>query len=372
MAEHQKVFCDKCGSSDFEYDSSWKEYSCKNCGQIVEDDEKISVIKKIHKTKDEGLEKDFNKDASQLTQVQAGDKQPLTAPHPSRTQEREEDPMNERFKRARIEGKESLHNLVQSLSLLSSDNKALQNKARKDLVAGGSTMTVHLLGRALYDKNASLRKLAASTLRKIEETKKDILTEFLKGKEKDAAKVAVAKATFSKIQSLKLILIQNLAAGDRQIRKLAGEALEELRDEKAVEPLIHLLRDGDRDIRKIAAKALGKNISEKHLERLTAMLNDESNGVRWYAGVTLIKFYKREMKALQFIIPTIILTGLFAYFVGPALIGKPVGALDLGQVIRGVAYLMWIACIIMLFILAKYAFRIACVKKKIKSLDTVE
>jgi transcription initiation factor TFIIIB Brf1 subunit/transcription initiation factor TFIIB len=44
MAEHQKVFCDKSGSSDFEYDSSWKEYSCKNCGQIVEDDEKISVM----------------------------------------------------------------------------------------------------------------------------------------------------------------------------------------------------------------------------------------------------------------------------------------------------------------------------------------
>lgn len=366
MAEHQKPLCDKCGSPEFVYDSSWKEYSCKNCGWIVEDDEKTSIIKEINETKDEGLEKELNKEASRPTQVQAGDKQTPIAPHPSRTQEREEHLMNERFKRARIEGKEPPYNLVQSL--LSSDNKALQSKAREDLVAVGNSTAVGLLGRILYDNNASFRKLAVSTLQKMEETRKDMLTKFLKGEQKDAAKVEMAKATLSKIGSLKFTLIQDLAAEDRQIRKLAAEALEEFHDERAVEPLIHLLRDEDRDIREIAAKALGANISGEHLEKLTAMLNDESNGVRWYVGVALIKFYKSETKAMLFIIPILILVGLFAYFVGP-LIGKTSGGIDLGGKLQGAAYLMWISCVIILIWRAKYSFRISRVKQRMKDLD---
>jgi plasmid stability protein len=274
--------------------------------------------------------------------------------------------------RTRIDkSKGSQHNSAQSL--LSSDNKALQDKDIKDLAKVGNPTAVGLLGGILHDKNDSFRKLAAQSLRIIENTRKDILTEFLKGKEKDAAKVVMAKATLSKIECLKLMLIHDLVAKDRQIRKLAAKALkallEELRDERAVEPLIHLLRDEDRDIREIAAKALGASISEQHIEKLTAMLNGESNGVRWYVGIALIKFYKSQMKAMLFLIPTCILTGLFAYFVGPALIGKPVGALDLGQTIRGVAYLVWIACVIMLFILAKYPLRISRVKERMKHLD---
>ena len=30
--------CVKCGHSEYEYDKSWKEYSCKNCGWIIEKD----------------------------------------------------------------------------------------------------------------------------------------------------------------------------------------------------------------------------------------------------------------------------------------------------------------------------------------------
>lgn len=89
MAEHQKPLCDKCGSPEFAYDSLWKEYSCKNCGWIVDDDEKISAIKKIDKTKGEGLGKDFNKEAPRLTQAQVGDKQTPTATHSPGTQESE-------------------------------------------------------------------------------------------------------------------------------------------------------------------------------------------------------------------------------------------------------------------------------------------
>lgn len=234
----------------------------------------------------------------------------------------------------------------------------------------GNPTAVELLGGILRDKNDSFRKLAAQSLRIIENTRNDMLEKFLKGKEKDAAKAEIAKATLLKIESLKLTLIQDLAAEERQIRKIAAKALIEFRDERAVEPLIHLLRDEDRDIREIAAKALGANISEQHLEKLTAMLNGESNGVRWYVGVALIKFYKSEMKALLFLIPTLILTGLVAYFVGPALMGKPVGVIDFyGSIFRGIAYLLWIGSVFMLFTISKYLFRIPRIKKRMKHLD---
>ena len=50
MAEKQEFLCDKCGCPDFEYDSSWNEYTCESCGWIVQDEEKISVIQ--NKVKD--------------------------------------------------------------------------------------------------------------------------------------------------------------------------------------------------------------------------------------------------------------------------------------------------------------------------------
>lgn len=99
--------------------------------------------------------------------------------------------------REKIEGKEGQHNLVQSLS--SSDNKALKDKNIEDLAEVGNPTAVELLGRILRDKNDSFRKLAAQSLRIIENTRNDMLEKFLKGEEKDAAKVKMAKATLSKI-----------------------------------------------------------------------------------------------------------------------------------------------------------------------------
>ena len=47
MPELLEIVCDKCGFDKYEYDSAWKEYSCKKCGWIVEDAEKISAIERI-------------------------------------------------------------------------------------------------------------------------------------------------------------------------------------------------------------------------------------------------------------------------------------------------------------------------------------
>jgi len=271
--------------------------------------------------------------------------------------------------RTRIDrSKGSQHNLDQSL--LSSDDKALQDKDIKDLAEVGNPTAVELLGRILRDKNDSFRKLAAQSLRIIENTRNDMLEKFSKGEEKDTAKVEMAKATLSKIESLKLTLIHDLAAKDRKIRKLAAKALIEFGDERAVEPLIRLLREEDRDIREIAARALEANISEQHLEKLTMMLNDESNGVRRYIGGALINFYKSQIMDMMLGIPICILMGLFVYFVGPALMGEPVGVIDIyGSIFRGIAYLLWIGSVFMLFTISKYLFRIPRVKERMKHLD---
>ena len=144
----------------------------------------------------------------------------------------------------------------------------------------------------------------------------------------------------------------------------------EFGDERAVEPLIHLLRDEDRDIREIAVKALEVNISEQHLEKLTTMLNDESNGVRRYIGGVLINFYKSQIMDMMFVIPIGILIGLFVYFVDSALMGRPAGVIDFyGSIFRGIAYLLWIGSVFMLFTIAKYIFRIPRVKERMKHLD---
>jgi transcription initiation factor TFIIIB Brf1 subunit/transcription initiation factor TFIIB len=42
-----KVLCSKCGSSEFEYDVYWKEYSCKNCCWVLEDAGKIAMLNKM-------------------------------------------------------------------------------------------------------------------------------------------------------------------------------------------------------------------------------------------------------------------------------------------------------------------------------------
>lgn len=53
MEELQSISCEKCGCPDFDYDNSWKEYSCKNCGWIVKDENEIKVIKTQFHTEQE-------------------------------------------------------------------------------------------------------------------------------------------------------------------------------------------------------------------------------------------------------------------------------------------------------------------------------
>lgn len=58
MIETQNIFCEQCKSSEYEFDKYYKEFSCKNCGKIVEDKNKIASIEKYIRSKDSDISKD--------------------------------------------------------------------------------------------------------------------------------------------------------------------------------------------------------------------------------------------------------------------------------------------------------------------------
>lgn len=76
-------------------------------------------------------------------------------------------------------------------------------------------------------------------------------------------------------------LIKVLATGKHpESREEAAEALGDLRDPKAVEPLIAALKDRDAEVREGAAEALGKIGDRRAVEALTEALNDPRHDVR--------------------------------------------------------------------------------------------
>jgi hypothetical protein len=67
MEDYQQASCDKCSSPVFDYDSYYKEYSCKNCGWIVEDHEKRSLLDKIRNS-ELNLKRAIQHDSSKPTE----------------------------------------------------------------------------------------------------------------------------------------------------------------------------------------------------------------------------------------------------------------------------------------------------------------
>jgi hypothetical protein len=76
--------------------------------------------------------------------------------------------------------------------------------------------------------------------------------------------------------------------GDASVRNKAAEALGELRDARAVMPLIAILKDKDSDVRKAVVIALGQIRDARAVEPLIlALKNDEDKWVRGWAAHSL-------------------------------------------------------------------------------------
>jgi len=77
--------------------------------------------------------------------------------------------------------------------------------------------------------------------------------------------------------------ITALKDDDKNMRKVAAEALGMIRDKRAVEPLISALKDDDKNVRKAAAEALGMIRDKRAVESLIGALKDQNEVVRWHA-----------------------------------------------------------------------------------------
>lgn len=84
-------------------------------------------------------------------------------------------------------------------------------------------------------------------------------------------------------------LLSALKTRNKDIRLGIIEALGEIRDNRAVEPLIRLLGDSDNEVRWEAALALGEIADPRALGNLEGMLRDPDRYVRYGAAVALEK-----------------------------------------------------------------------------------
>ena len=82
------------------------------------------------------------------------------------------------------------------------------------------------------------------------------------------------------------------------MRKAAAQALGNIADPRAVEPLINTLKDEDLYVRKAAAQALGNTADPRAVEPLINTLKDEDLSVREAAADALIMLGEPAVKAL--------------------------------------------------------------------------
>jgi hypothetical protein len=111
--------------------------------------------------------------------------------------------------------------------------------------------------------------------------KKDVegLTKALEYKKDNDVREKVA-AAIREIRDERAVrpLIRVLEGEDAAVRAEAAVALGKLRDEKAVRPLIRVLKDEDEDVREKAIVALGEIRDERAIEPIIHALKDKDGG----------------------------------------------------------------------------------------------
>ncbi|MCG2721481.1 MAG: HEAT repeat domain-containing protein [Thermodesulfovibrionales bacterium] len=94
-------------------------------------------------------------------------------------------------------------------------------------------------------------------------------------------------------------LIRALSSEEPLVRQMAAEALRELKDTKAVEPLIKTLReDDDPRVRRVAVEALGEIQNARAIVPLVALLKDKDKEVRESVVTALQSMNMPDIEAL--------------------------------------------------------------------------
>lgn len=160
---------------------------------------------------------------------------------------------------------------------------AVSSSASKALVEIGA-LAVPPLMELLGDKDKYVRKYSAQTLNELK---------WEPGKDAIGATYWIARGYFEKCVEIGApsfeALIAFLGDKDDEMRKAAAEALGQLGDERAVEPLIELYKTSIHSVRLIAIKALGKIRDPWAIETLIAAIDDsmEDTGLEAIRSLSL-------------------------------------------------------------------------------------
>jgi HEAT repeat protein len=137
--------------------------------------------------------------------------------------------------------------------------------AAESLASLKDTSSIEPLIIILANQSKDIREIAAETLEKIDPSWRK------------------TKAALNSVPKL----IAELNNKNFEIRGAAAEALGNIEDRRAIEPLIIALKDQNRDVRELAIHAI-KNLKDiRAVESIVLLLNDEDNHIRQVAARTL-------------------------------------------------------------------------------------
>jgi bilin biosynthesis protein len=246
MENDQQPMCEKCGSPEFEYDSYYKEYSCKECGWIVKDPGK-----------------------SGLLPYKQSEKETLAAQKPSILASPNKGIDSGKALRQNVENMDAKGDIIVLAKALKHAREYIVEKAAINLIKIGKPALVPLT-EALKDENVRARQMAAVVIREIA------------GKESIGDKRTIEP------------LIQALNDQDEGVRGTATEALGRI-GKPAVEFLIEALKNEDEHARLNAIMALSMIGDKRAVDPLSSASKDESEIVRKAATMALEKVKKGQV-----------------------------------------------------------------------------
>lgn len=145
--------------------------------------------------------------------------------------------------------------------------------------------SVNLLIKALDDKDVHVRRISAEALGEIKDVRAvEPIIQALIIDTNGAVGESSAKA-LGKIKDIRAVepLIKKLKDSHASVRSASAEALGKINDKRAVKPLIQSLYDKDERVRWTAAIALGKMNDTSAVDSLIEKLKDEDSYVQWFA-----------------------------------------------------------------------------------------
>lgn len=246
MQSDQQAICEKCGSTEFEYDSYYKEYSCKECGWIVKDPEKMG-----------------------LSPHKQSEKETFAAQKPTILGAKNNGVDSGNVLIKNVENIEANSDVKVLIKALKHDREYIVEKAAINLIKIGKPVLLPLT-ESLKDENARARQMAAVVIREIA------------GKES--------------IGDTRIIepLIQALNDQDEGVRGTTTEALGRI-GKPAVEYLIEALKNEKEYARLNAIMALSMIGDKRAVDPLTSASKDDSEIVRKAAKMALEKVKKGEI-----------------------------------------------------------------------------